>query len=83
MESDEKKLILDLLANQVWTARREGILVGTVYAFSVSFLLFAALSGDPYRLLALTCFMTVIVATVVIWMKLFQKLPGGSNPTSS
>ncbi len=75
MESEEKKLILDLLANHVWTARREGILVGTVYAFSVSFLLFAAFSGDPYRLLAITCFMTVIASTVVVWMKFFKQIP--------
>lgn len=74
MESDDKKLILDLLANQVWTARREGILVGTVYAFSVSFLLYAAFSGDPYRFLAVVCFMTVVATTVVVWMKFFQKI---------
>ena len=74
MESDEKKLILDLLANQVWTARREGILVGTVYAFSVSFLLYAAFSGDPYRFLAVVCFMTVIVATVVVWTEFFKQI---------
>ena len=72
MESDEKKLILDLMAHHVWTARREGILVGAVYAFSVSFLLFAAFSGDPYRLLAIVCFMTVIAATVVISRKFFH-----------
>ena len=59
MESDEKKLIQDLLANHVWTARKEGILVGVVYAFSVSFILFAAFSGDPYGLLAVICYMTL------------------------
>ena len=74
MESDEKKLILDLLANQVWTARREGILVGTVYAFSVSFLLYAAFSGDPYRLLAVICYMTLITVTAIVWLKFFKKI---------
>ncbi len=74
MESDEKKLILDLLANQVWTARREGILVGTVYAFSVSFLLYAAFSGDPYRLLAVICYMTLVTVTAIVWLKFFRKV---------
>ncbi len=74
MEGDEKKLILGLLGHLVWTARREGILVGTVYAFSVSFLLYAAFSGDPYRLLAVVCFITVIVATVAVWMKFFKQI---------
>ncbi len=74
MEGDEKKLILDLLAHHVWTARKEGILVGTVYAFSVSLLLYAAFSGDPYRLLAVVCFITAIVATVAVWVKFFKQI---------
>ena len=74
MEDDQKKLVLDLLAQHVWTARREGILVGTVYAFSVSFLLYAAFSGDPYRLLAVVCYMTVVTATAIVWLKFFKQI---------
>ena len=74
MESDEKKLILDLLAHHVWTARKEGILIGVVYAFSVSLLLFAALSGDPYRLLAIICYVTLVTVTAIIWLKYFKNI---------
>ncbi len=74
MEDDQKKLVLDLLAQHVWTARREGILVGTVYAFSVSFLLYAAFSGDPYRLLAVVCYMTVVTAIAIVWLKFFKQI---------
>ncbi len=74
MESDEKKLILDLLAHHVWKARREGILIGVVYTLSVSFLLYAAFSGDPLRLLAIVCYMTVIPATVIVWLKFIKRI---------
>ena len=74
MESDEKKLILDLLAHHVWKARREGILVGVVYASSVSFLLYAAFSGDPLRILAVVCYVTTIVVTVIVWLKFIKRI---------
>ena len=69
MESDEKKLILDLLAHHVWKARREGILVGVIYSLGTAFLLYAALSGDPLRFLAIVCNMTLITSLVIVWLK--------------
>jgi hypothetical protein len=41
---------------------------------SVGFLLFAAFSGDPYRLLAVICYMTLITVTAIVWLKFFRKV---------
>ena len=74
MESDEKKLILDLLSHHVWKAPREGILVGVIYALSTASLLYAAFSGDPVRLLAVVCYMTTIVVTMIVWAKFIKHI---------
>ena len=48
MDEDEERQFLERLANRVWNARREGTAIGVAYTVFVGFLLYAALSGNPW-----------------------------------
>lgn len=74
MDENEESEFLERLANRVWNARREGVVIGVAYTVFVGFFLYAAFSGNPLRFLAIVCYMMVITATLIIWLKVFQRI---------
>jgi 2-methylcitrate dehydratase PrpD len=71
---EQERALLDSIAVQLWKARREGAVVGGLYALSVVSLLYSALVWlGPTHAVSAACYGGVVVVVLDGYRRLFKK----------
>jgi len=74
MSDKEEKLFLELIARNVWKARREGAIVGVIYCGLSGVLLWVALVElDPFSTVSVTIYAACVVLLFDFWRRVFRK----------
>jgi len=74
MSDKEEKLFLELIAKNVWKARREGAIVGVIYCGLIGVLLWVALVElDPFSTVSVTIYAACAVLLFDFWRRVFRK----------
>ncbi len=74
MSDKEEKLFLELIARNVWKARREGAIVGVIYCGLIGVLLWVALVElDPFSTVSVTIYAACVVLLFDFWRRVFKK----------
>ena len=74
MSDKEEKLFLELIAKNVWKARREGAIVGVIYCGLIGALLSAAFAElEPFSALSAVIYAACIALLFDFWRRVFKK----------
>ena len=69
----QEKLFLELIAKNVWKARREGAILGVVYCVLIGALLWAAVSRGPLSGISAAVYAACAVLLFDFWRRVFKK----------
>ena len=71
--NSEERTFLELIAVNVWQARRQGALIGAAYVLGFGLLAYLIMDVGPLDPMASFLYAGVAVMTYLLWQRVFRK----------
>ena len=73
MSLSEERTFLELIAMNVWQARRQGAIIGAAYVLGVGLLLYLIMDVGPVDPMSSFLYAGIAVMTLLLWQRVIRK----------